>query len=215
MLRNTARTNWCSIYLFTVRWNLSWEVSVFVDVFLCWSWVCNQSHFNLPYHRMESLETKIVSKKRHRKCRHCQWHIGKSCNHSREVVRWPTKDNKQAAKWKHWLVSEIIPVLHHHGERKISLAKISTNVSKLSTNNSQMNEYYDGYARAVLERYKTVPLKQSVFKIYHALWTKSHNISQSSLVSVFSGEVIELCIAVQLHAKIARFVFIVVAWHIT
>ena len=78
-----------------------------------------------------------------------------------------------------------------------------------------MNDYYDGYARAVLERYKTVPLKQSVFKMYHALWTKSHNISQSSLVSVFSGEVIELCIAVQLHAKIARFVFIVVAWHIT
>lgn len=77
---------------------------------------------------------------------------------------------------------------------KNPLARISTNISSLSSRKSELNKFYDVYVGPPLEQLpkKNLPIKRAILQRYRAIRSKSHNMPQRAVASIISNEVIEL-----------------------
>ena len=74
------------------------------------------------------------------------------------------------------------------------LARVSTNVMKLSSRNSEITEFYDQFIGEALDQLplKRLPTKRTLLQRFRALRSASHNLAQTTIVTTIADEVMKL-----------------------
>ena len=79
-------------------------------------------------------------------------------------------------------------------EIKKPLSRVSTNIARLNSRNSDLNKFYDNYIGPALEQIpkKNLPLKRTILQRYRALRSTSHNMAHRTVASIINKEVMDL-----------------------
>ena len=69
-------------------------------------------------------------------------------------------------------------------EIKKPLSRVSTNIARLNSRNSDLNKFYDNYIGPALEQIpkKNLPLKRTILQRYRALRSTSHNMAHRAVL---------------------------------